>query len=233
MPLVVYLVPGQTGVVRRGDMVFHMAEPDGEKWRPRWLAHTGIAERTVEDFYLHQAAMVIHMGLFISKGVWSGGVEEDELRIDACGTHPDLDDLTRDDIIDRARVYYEIDPSIFQRENVHNCYWMGDSLPSGHPLFPLSQSVYGFSCSSFAHYCYSKVAGPILNTSAMPVMTDAERLELEGILSKRRIQASPFRRLYPSYLMNAFKIDSYPFSPDDWEICKLHSVFIPPEIAAA
>jgi hypothetical protein len=233
MPLVVYLVPGQSGVVRRGDMVFHIAVAEGEKWKPRWLAHTGIAERTVENFYLNQAAMVIHMGFFISRDVWSGGAEEDESRIDACGTRPDLDDLIRDDIIDQARAYYEINPSIFQRENVSSCYWMGDPLPSGHPLFPLSQSVYGFSCSSFAHYCYAKVASPILDTAAMPVLTDVERLELEGILGKRRIQAGPFSRLYPSYLMSAFQADAYPFSPNDWEACKLHSAFIPAEVAAA
>ena len=80
-------------------MVFHIAEPEGGKWKPRWLAHTGIAEQTVEDFYLHQAAVVIHMGFFISKDIWSGGVTEDESRVDACGTRPDLDDLTRDEIM--------------------------------------------------------------------------------------------------------------------------------------
>ena len=232
MPLVVYLVPGQTGVVRRGDMVFHIAEPEGEKWKPRWLAHTGIAERTVEDFYLHQAALVIHMGGFVSRDVWSGWDDENESRIDACGTHPDLDDLTRDDIIDQARVYYEIDPSIFQRENVRACYWMGEPLTSGHPLFPNRQSAYAFTCSSFAHYCYSKVVGPLLNISTMPTITDVERVDLEGVMNKDWIQPTPFRRLYPSYLMNAFQQDSYPFSPDDWEIFKHHSVFIPAEVAA-
>jgi hypothetical protein len=233
MPLVVYLVPGQTGVVRRGDMVFHIAEPEGEKWKPRWLAHTGIAERTVEEFYLHQAALVIHMGGFVSRDVWSGGDDENESRIDACGMHPDLDDLTRDDIIDHARVYYEIDPSIFQRENVRACYWMGEPLTSGHPLFPNRQSAYAFTCSSFAHYCYSKVVGPLLNISTMPIITDVERVDLEGVMNKDWIQPTPFRRLYPSYLMNAFQQDSYPFSPDDWEIFKHHSVFIPAEVSAA
>jgi hypothetical protein len=56
----------------------------------------------------------------------------------------------------------------------------------------------------------------------MPLLTDVERLELEGILSKRRIQAGPFSRLHPSYLMGAFQADAYPYSPDDWEIYKQH-----------
>jgi hypothetical protein len=232
MPLVVYLVPGATGDVRRGDMVFHIAVPEGEKWKPRWLAHTGIVEQTLTNYQLRAPAMVIHMGYFITKDVWTGGINEDELRIDVCGTRSELDDLTRDSIIDEARVYYEIDPSIFEGERVHNCYWMGDPLPNSHPLFPFSRSVYGFSCSSFAHYCYERVGSPILNTATMPTMTDAERLELEGILSDRRIQTAPFSRLYPSYLMSAFRTDSYPFSPDDWESCKAHGAFIPAEVAA-
>ena len=94
MPLVVFLVPGRNGVVRRGDMVFQVAELEGGKWKPRWMAHTGIAERTVEDFYVHQAAMVIHMGSHISRDVWSGGVTEEDVRVDACGSYPGMDDLT-------------------------------------------------------------------------------------------------------------------------------------------
>ena len=233
MPLLVFLVPGRNGVVRRGDMVFQVAELEGGKWKPRWMAHTGIAERTVEDFYLHQAAMVIHMGSHISRDVWSGGVTEEDVRVDACGSYPGMDDLTRDDIIDEARAYYEIDPSIFQRQNIRSCYWMGDPLPTGHPLFPRAHEIYGFSCSTFAHYCYSKIIGQLVNISAMPLVTDVERLELEGIVGRHRVQSGPFRRLYPSYLMCAFRDDSYPFSPDNWEEHKSHGVFIPSEDAAA
>ena len=232
MPLVVYLFPGQTGTVRRGDIVFHIAEPEGEKWKPRWMVHTGIAERTVEDFYLHQAALVIHMGGFVSRDIWSGGNDEDESRIDVCGTHPDLDDLTRDDIIDQARVYYELDPSIFQRENVRACYWMGEPLTSGHPLFPNRQSAYAFTCSSFAHYCYSKVVGPLLNTSTMPIITDVERADLEGVMNKQWIQASPFRAPISELPDERLQRRFLSVLSDDWEIYKHHSVFIPPEVAA-
>ena len=176
MPLVVFLAPGSTGDVRRGDMVFQIAKPIGDKWRPKYLAHTGIAEQAVEDYKLHQPATVIHMGYRIMNEVWTGGDGGDVSRIDVCGTRVDLDDLTRDDIIDQARLYYEIDPSVFEGENVHNCYWMGDPLPNSHPLYPFSRSVYGFSCSSFAHYCYMKAGVPVLDTAAMPVITDSERL---------------------------------------------------------
>lgn len=232
MPLVIYLVPGRTGNVRRGDMVFHIAELDEGKWKPRWMVHTGIAEQTTEDFELYRAATVIHMGDYVSRDEWASGEANGDSRIDACGTHPEIDDLTRDSIIDEARSYYEIDPSIFRRRNIRSCYWMGDPLPSGHPLFPREQDVYGFSCSTFAHYCYLKTVGPIVDISAMPVVSGDERAELEVIVGRHRVQASPFRRLYPSYLMNAFKEDSYPFAPEDWEICKLHGVFIPSDAAA-
>ena len=102
------------------------------------------------------------------------------------------------------------------------------SVPQqANPLTP-------FTCSSFAHYSgYSKVVGPLLNISTMPLITDVERVDLEGVMNKDWIQPTPFRRLYPSYLMNAFQQDSYPFSPDDWEIFKHHSVFIPAEVSAA
>jgi hypothetical protein len=231
MPLVVYLVPNQTGVVRRGDMVFHVAECKGGKWQPRWMVHTGIAEQTAEDFELCKPASVIHMGNYISRDYWSGGLRDEDSRIDACGSHPEIDDLTRDNIIDEARLFYEIDPSIFQQSNVRSCYWMGDPLPSGHPLFPRIQNVYGFSCSTFAHYCYLRAVGAIVDTSAMPLVTNAERAELEAIVGRYRVQPGPFSRLYPSYLMNAFRADSYPFSPEDWEDYKLHGIFIPREAA--
>ncbi len=231
MPLVVFLVPGSAGDVRRGDMVFQIADPVGDKWKARRFAHTGIVEESLENYHLHQPATVIHMGNLITNEIWTGGDGRNESRIDVCGTRNDLDDLTRDDVIDQARVYYEIDPSVFEGENVEKCYWMGDPLPNSHPLYPFSRSVYGFSCSSFAHYCYEKAGVPILDTTTMPVITDAERLDIEGILGKHLVQATPFSRLYPSYLMNAFQADSYPFAPNDWEDCKLHGGFIPLEVS--
>src|SRR5262245_29575997 len=124
MPLVVYLAPGSTGDVLRGDMVFQFAAPEGDKWTPLWLAHTGISEQTVKDYQLRGPATVILMHQFLSREVWTGGDGDDESRIDACGTRAELDDLTRDNIIDAARAYYEIDPSIFEGQKIRSCYWM-------------------------------------------------------------------------------------------------------------
>jgi hypothetical protein len=233
MPVVIYLQPGQTGELRRGDMVFQVAERKQGRWEARWMAHAGIAERSVMDYYLHQPAMVIHMGLFIDREIWWGGEDHKDLRVDVCGTFPGLDDLTRDDIIDEARAYYQIEPSVFQKHNIRSCYWMGDPNPAGHPLFPKVRGVYGFSCATFAHHCYSKIVGPLINSDNMPWIDDSERMDLEEVMPKYLIQEKPFRRLHTCYLICAFRDDDYPFNPANWEECKSHSQFIPLQDAAA
>ena len=109
MPLVVFLVPGRIGVVRRGDMVFRVAELEGgsgshagwptpELLRARLKISTSIRPRWSFTWGV------------ISQSIWSGGVTEEDVRVDACGSYPGMDDLTRDDIIDGARAYYEMDP---------------------------------------------------------------------------------------------------------------------------
>ena len=136
MPLVVFLVPGRNGVIAgaiwcfksrslKGGSGSHAGWPTPELLRGRLKISTSIRPRWSFTW-----------GVISAEMSGRGGVTEEDVRVDACGSYPGMDDLTRDDIIDEARAYYEIDPSIFQRQNIRSCYWMGDPLPSGHPLFP-------------------------------------------------------------------------------------------------
>lgn len=232
MPCTVFLPPGQTGKVLRGDMVFQIASFDGGRWSPRWLAHVGIAVSTIDDFYIGQAALIIHMGSYIEKTVWTGGLNPDELRVEVSGSIAGIDDLTRDDIVDRALSTYSFSsPSIFRSKGIANCYWMGDPDPNAHPLYPNVQGLHAFSCATYAHFCYSEVVGPIVDIDKIPFVTGDERRELEELLPRQyKIQSSRFKRLYPSYLIHALSQNDIPFSTDDWNSCKDHSVFIPSEL---
>jgi len=97
------------------------------------LAHVGIAERTIDDYYLGQAALIVHMGSFIEKAVWTGREGRSDLRVDLSGSVKNIDDFTRDDIVDKARLTYAIaSPSIFKSKGVANCYWMGDPDPDAY-----------------------------------------------------------------------------------------------------
>ncbi len=213
-------------------MVFQITDYCDGRLCPRWLAHVGIAEGTIEDFSMGQSAIVIHMGSFIEVGAWSGGKEKSDLRIEVSGSTTEIDDLTRDDIVDRAMCRYSAAaPSIFRQRGINSCYWMGDHSIDSHPSFPSVEGTYAFSCATFVHKCYSEVVGPVVDLESMPLLSDEERRKLEEVLPPQFIQQTPFRRLYPSYLIHALCQSRFPFRPDDWDACKDHSIFISAQFA--
>ena len=107
----------------------------------------------------------------------------------------------------------------------------GGIPPEWSSSLSATHEIYGFSCSTFADYCYSKIIRQLVNISAMPLVTDVKRLELEG--SRETSGSIGSLQTFLSKLPNvATRDDSYPFSPDNWEEHKSRGVFIPSEDAA-
>jgi hypothetical protein len=249
----VYIEMSETAPIRRGDMIFQIAEFDGRTWGRRLFAHTGISEEDKPTFRHRDPIRAVHMGMVIESIIWPGGLSGRQLRVDVSGSIDELSDETRDRIIDTGRVYYEADPSVFELTDPsqktlgtgsrrscnpsasrHNdcCYWVGDLDPNHHPLGSETGGTYAFSCATFAHYCYEKVFGRLVVMEDIPFIHDDERRQLERDLSSfgfdtTVVQPTPFRRLYPSYLIWAFRDDCYPFTCENWDMRKDHAAFIP------
>lgn len=242
MSLTIFLKDGVTGHIRRGDILFQIAELKTGIIKQRKFAHAGIAFEESTNHSHASDVQVIHMANVVSVDTWS--IWQDQAA-DACGTVPELDDMARDGIIDAGEEFHHAAPSVFASRNSaqdrhRTCYWMGDPNPNSHPLFPLEPGMYAFSCSTFVYYCYAQVFGELLNIADMPVITDAERTQLQDDLerlyrnrkARSLISGTSFRRLYPSYIMHALATNAYPYSCEDWVKRRSHGYFIPLPIVA-
>ena len=209
-----------------GDLVFHISyRTNSGQWIPNDFAHVGIVVRHTEC-RLGTSVDVLHMGTqCVEFGEWSG----DKERVELIGSVPELDSLSRQQIVDTALSIHHSSPSLLAGDQ--SCYLMGDPHPNGHPT--LNAMPYGFSCATFAHHCYSAALptepGQLVATDAMPVVTASEALQLLTQFPLP-VQPPPFRRLYPGYLIGAFHSDEYPFHPDDWHEWRYHGRFIPDEM---
>lgn len=222
--LLASIVPPGSTLIQKGDMVFSLTyrSSSGQVGVSRFV-HVGIATDDIPAHHLGEPVNVIHLGAqAIEHEPWE---DVPPLRIDIVGTMPSLDFVTRSAIIDAAAAFYQLTPTVLAQNQC--CYLMGDPHPNGHPIN--AGVPYGFSCATFAHYCYSMAlpqnSGPVVATDSMPLISAEEHEWLRSNLHYP-IQPYPFRRLYPSYLIRAFEIDQYPFSPVSWEEWKHHNRYV-------
>lgn len=192
------------------------------RWRVREFAHTGLLAKNIADYQLGDSVQVYHMGDRVQRDTWFDSVHGS--RVDLVGRVDDLDDSVRSGLIDFALGIFHRQPRVLSDKR--SWYWMGKVQPTCHPRFPDESSAYGFSCSTFAEHCYSKVGLKLVDLDAMPLTTTKELAELRQIF-RDNTQKTPFPRLFPGYLIGAFFNNTFPFQPAHWEQWKDHGRYIP------
>lgn len=211
--------------LRTGDVVFHIsvdAPGPSRRWTARAFAHAGLVARDLADYQLGEPVDVFHMGRRVERDAWFDSVNGS--RVDLAGRLAELDDSVRSRLIDKALEYFHRRPRMLSDHR--SWYWMGEPQSSCHPRLPDENSAYGFSCSTFVDHCYSEVGQHLVDLESMPLTTARELQELRAVF-RHNTQATPFRRLYPGYLIGAFDLDRYPFRPDNWDDWKDHGRYIP------
>jgi hypothetical protein len=236
MPLINFLelyfspLVRQPRPLKKGDLVFSVSmEPfrsGMQRWVVRQFCHAGLVAKDVADYQLGDRTEVYHMGdKRVVRDDWYDSV--DGVRIDLAGVVTTLDRTTRTELVSKALAYYGRSPRPLHR----SCYWMGEGDPMCHVRFPNEKEAYGFSCATFVHQCYLDIDVTLVDLDSMPLTTNEELNELI-LVFKNSASPTPFRRLFPSYLIGATKLDQYPFAPDDWEQWKDHGQFIPQAMLA-
>jgi len=222
----------EQSALRRGDVVFHIAKlgSDGQLV-PKTFAHVGLVADDIGAPESTTSVRVLHMGVRVELESWSSSRTQDDVSVmDTSGTMKGIDESIRSAIIDVALAMYQRTPSFLAQATPLCYYWMGNPLTASHPLFPSDREAYGFSCATFAHECYRRALpndiGALVNIERMPLTTEDDMRFLRNRFGAN-VEAAPFARLYPGYMMGAFDLDQYPFEPEDWEPWKDHGRYIP------
>jgi hypothetical protein len=142
-----------------------------------------------------------------------------KLVADVSGFINAIEEGERDDVIATAASFHRR-VSFLEPNREGSCYLQGDPDPVAHPDHPGVPGAYAFSCTTFVHHCYAKVA-TLVDVEAAPFVTSTERSFLAGL--GLRVQEAPFRRLSCGHLISALEPEPqrFPFRPpnDNWSPC--------------
>jgi hypothetical protein len=199
MPLINLLATSDRGVVREGDVVLHVADWDNWRWVSREYAHVGLAVQDCPNHSLGGSVPVIHMTKIIEHDIWADGSNKSSC-VNLYGSPATLSDVNRAVIVNAASRICTSTTSFI--EEAFNLYLMGDPSMTSHPLYPRRENVYSFTCANFVNECYRESGQPIVVTDNMPFVTDEQRVTLRRLFG-RRLQSTPFKRVFPSYLAHA------------------------------
>jgi hypothetical protein len=223
MPLINLLATPVQGAIREGDVVFHVADWESWQWSRKKIAHVGIASHDCPNHRLNGPVRVIHMLKLIEQDTWTDGSNGNSC-VNLYGYPATLSDVRRAAIVDIALRRGVLTPS-FIKENL-NLYRMGESSKNYHPSYPDRKDVYSYTCANFVNDCYGDSGQPIVVDDGMPFVTDEERVTLRRMFDKR-VQSTPFKRIFPAYLAHALNRDRCPMHTSNWQPFANHGFFVP------
>lgn len=217
--------------IRKGDVLFYLADEDAGNWVKTKTAHVGLAARDHpgRDISSMQV-LVYHMTLTqVERDYWKCRDAGSCCYINLFGSCEDLGGPRRSKIIDTAAKTHNSKPSII-KDNLSR-YYFGNPSRKTHPLYDRAEGMYAFTCATFVHDCYKEAKKPLINFANIEFISDEERRKFEAMLTRHigpgHVQQTPFKRLNPSYLAHAFRLARYPLNLADWSGYRDHGFFVP------
>ena len=203
--------------IRAGDVVAHAVDKDAAgAYSRRAFVHVGLAIADATDASFDRPVSVYHMANVVRVDDWGWRRDGNhESIVDFVGVYLDIDDATRDEVVDCASsLYARRDANAMPRVVF---YWQGTPSSTSHPNYPHEKNAYAFSCATFVNQCYEKaVNGGLVSMASVPELTQEEYDELKAVFGSR-IEASRYRRLDSCYLLASFHEDSAPLASSNWE----------------
>lgn len=233
MGLTNFLRPASTAGLKKGDVVFHIADQTEDGWKARPIAHVGLVKSDCLNHCIGNPVIVYHMTVSrVQRDTWDGKGGNWPC-VNLCGTYENLSPQKRAQIVDHALSYYNSTASLLL-DNMF-LYYFGDPSKHGHPAYGRTHNIYAFTCANFVNTCYVHASRPLIKLSSLPSVSDAERKDFQEFLRKAcrladasgHVQSAPFRRIHPSYLAHAFRLGTYPLDTDNWVQYQDHQFFIP------